>query len=302
MQLLKKKNHRKFKKKYILVIGELIKDRSYNITNIGRSLETNNHKYFIDDVKEEMGGAGKVYQSVKKIVKKKSLFITSIFNKSKFPKDRNILFFNSKVQDIIKNRYWENKNKIIQLNKDYKKKYSDKISFNSFAIKKLKENINKIDSIIISDYNHDLISNNIIRVIKNFRKTKKIDVYIDKQIRETKEFPKYYNNLAYLVLNQLEFKLLKTKYKLKGDIINSLRNLKLKLKFKNIILKKGKYGSCMIDENSKYYFAKPFISKKIFDVSGAGDHFLAMFASLSNNIDPQKRLSYSNQWANYNLK
>ena len=169
-------------------------------------------------------------------------------------------------------------------------------------IKTIKKNINTIDSIIISDYNHDLINNKIIRDIKKLRKNKKIDIYIDKQIREANEFPKYYNNLDYLVLNQLEFKLLRIKYKFRGNTINSLRNLRLRLKFKNIILKKGKHGSCMIDENNKYYLAKPSILKKIIDVSGAGDHFLAMFASLSNNTDPQKRLSYSNDWANYNLK
>ena len=86
MQLIKK-NHKNFKKKKILIIGELIVDKTYNITNIGKSLETNNPKYFINSIKVEMGGAGKVYQSLKKIVKKKSLFITSIFYKSKFPKD-----------------------------------------------------------------------------------------------------------------------------------------------------------------------------------------------------------------------
>ncbi|MDC0441756.1 PfkB family carbohydrate kinase, partial [Candidatus Pelagibacter ubique] len=79
-------------------------------------------------------------------------------------------------------------------------------------------------------------------------------------------------------------------------------NLKNKLKFKNIVLKKGKKGSCMIDENNDYFQVKSNFSKVVYDVAGAGDHFLAMFASLNKSISPQKKLLYSNKWAGYNLK
>ena len=163
-------------------------------------------------------------------------------------------------------------------------------------------NINKINSIIISDYNHGLINSNIITGIRKLIKNKKIDVYIDKQIRAINEFPTYYKDLDYLVINELEFSLLKIKFKLKGNTINCLKRLKSTLKFKNIVLKKGKKGSCMINNNNTFFEAKSLTAKKIVDVSGAGDHFLAMFASLKNNISPRERLLYSNKWASDNLK
>jgi len=300
MQWIKKNTKLKLKKK-ILIIGELIIDRSYKIKNIGTSLETKNPKYFIEQVKEEMGGAGKVFYSINKISKNKSIFITSRNYKSKIFNKENICFFESKIPNIEKNRFWENKKKIIQLNKDYKKNYTQTIFFNKFLLKILKKNINKINTIIISDYNHGLINKNIIVGIKKLCKNKKIDIYVDKQIRSENEFPNYYTNLDYLIINQLEFKLLKIKYKLKGDSINCLENLKSKLKFKNIVLKRGKNGSCMITNNNAFFKAKSFIGKKKVNVSGAGDHFLAMFASLNNDMNPQKRLLYSNRWASNNL-
>tara|TARA_Y100000389_G_scaffold203530_1_gene252207 strand:- start:2686 stop:3594 length:909 start_codon:yes stop_codon:yes gene_type:complete len=302
MKLIKENNHKKFKKKKIFIIGELILDKNFFVSNIGKSLETNNPKYFIDRMVDEMGGAGKVYESLKKIINKRSFLITSKNYKTKLRNDMNILFFNSKVKNIVKNRFWEKKSKIIQINEDYKKKYPDKNKFNKFVIKKLKQEINKIDSIIISDYNHGLINSNMISVIKKMIKNKRIDVYVDKQIRKSNDFPEYYNNLDYLVINQLEYKLLKKKFRVKGSVISSLKDLKSKLNFDNIILKKGKNGSCMIDKSDSYYYSKNINSKRKYNVSGAGDHFLAMFVSLSNNTKSEKRLLFANQWANYNLR
>tara|TARA_B110000858_G_scaffold60291_1_gene70185 strand:+ start:158 stop:1063 length:906 start_codon:yes stop_codon:yes gene_type:complete len=301
MQWIKNNTDIKFKKK-VLIIGELIIDRSFKVINIGKSLETKNQKYFIENTKEEMGGAGKVYLSTKKLLKNNSILITSKYQKSKLSNDKNIYFYNSKIENIEKNRFWENSKKIIQFNKDYKKRYTEKVFFNKFLLKKLKTNINKINSIIISDYNHGLINSNIITGIRKLIKNKKIDVYIDKQIRSINEFPTYYKDLDYLVINELEFSLLKIKFKLKGNTINCLKRLKSTLKFKNIVLKKGKKGSCMINNKNTFFEAKSLTSKKIVDVSGAGDHFLAMFASLKNNISSRKRLLYSNKWASDNLK
>ena len=302
MQWIRKNKDIKFKKKKILVIGELIIDRSYNLSHIGESLETKNPKYFINNVKDELGGAGKVYQSLKTLIKNHSMFITSKYQKSEIIKDKNIFYFNSKIINIIKNRYWENKKKLFQLNCDYKKKYLEKISFTNFALKKIKKNIDIIDSIIIADYNHGLINNIMVTQIKKICKSKEIDIYVDKQIRNASEFSKYYFDLDYLVINQLEFKLLKGKFKINGNIFNCLKKLKTKIKFKNIILKKGEKGSCMVNEKNKYFVSKNNSSKKVINTSGAGDHFLAMFVALKNNLEPEKRLMLSNQWAKYNLK
>ena len=90
MQWIRKNKDIKFKKKKILVIGELIIDRSYNLSHIGESLETKNPKYFINNVKDELGGVGKVYQSLKTLIKNHSMFITSKYQKSEIIKDKNI--------------------------------------------------------------------------------------------------------------------------------------------------------------------------------------------------------------------
>ena len=57
----------------------------------------------------------------------------------------------------------------------------------------------------------------------------------------------------------------------------------------------------MITNDNTFFEAKSIIGKKKINVSGAGDHFLAMFASLNNDMNPQKRLLYSNRWASNNL-
>lgn len=300
MNLINKKNF--LSKKKILVLGELIIDKTYKIMNVGKSLETNTPKYLFLNEQIDMGGAGKVYLSTKKLLGKKVFFITSKFFQSSPIKDKNIYFFNSKKMiNIEKNRFWENKKKIIQINKDYKKKYLDKKMFNNFFLKILKKKIKDIQSLIISDYNHGLINREILQKIKDLSKKYSFNIYVDKQFTSEKHFPNYYNKIDYLFVNTLEFNLLKKKYNITGSAISSLSKLKKLINCKNIILKKGKNGSCMLTHENIYFEAKSNLNRKIVNVSGAGDHFLSMFASLKENIPVKKKLEFSNIWAAKNL-
>ena len=298
----KKKFNNFFKKKKILIIGELILDKHYTTMNIGKSLETNTPKFAIINKKITFGGAGKVFESSNKIFKSKNILITSKMRETKFLKKKNIFFFNSKNNNIIKSRYWHNKKKIIQINEDYKKKYFGQKKFTYFATKIVKKNLEKISSIIVSDYNHNLINKDLIETIKKMCNRKIIDIYVDKQIRNENEFDMFYKGVDYLLINEFEFYLLKKKLKINGSEKKSLEEIKNTLKIKNLILKKGKRGSLILNNNNLFFFAKSPKKKKIIDVAGAGDHFLAMFARLNNDIDPTLRLKISNYWAYKNLK
>lgn len=298
----KEKLNNFFKKKKILIIGELILDKHYNIRNIGKSLETDTPKFAILSKKTTLGGAGKVFESSNKITKSKNILITSKMRETKFFEKKNIFFFNSKNVNIIKNRYWLDNRKIIQINDDYKKKYLGQKKFTYFAVKIIKKNLEKISSIIVSDYNHNLINKDLIEKIKKMCNRRAIDIYVDKQIRNENEFDMFYKGVDYLLINEFEFYLLKKKFKINGSEKKSLVDIKNTLNIKNLILKKGKKGSMMLNNNNLFFFAKTQKKKKILDVAGAGDYFLAMFARLNNNIDPTLRLKISNYWAYKNLK
>ena len=257
------KNFKKFyKKKHILIIGELILDNHFNIIKIGKSLETDTPKFSILNKRTDFGGAGKVYHSSNKILKLKNFFITSKKNDTKVSNDKNIFFFESKHIDIVKNRFWSRNKKIFQVNEDFKKKYLERKKFNIHSINIIKKYLNKISSIIISDYNHSLINDKLVNRIKELCKKKKIDIYVDKQLRSYDEFNKSYMGVDYLLINEFELFLLKKKFKFLGKDNESLKTLKKKLKVKNIILKKGKKGSIILTNKNKFFFEKPLHKKK----------------------------------------
>ena len=135
------------KKNKILVIGELIIDEHFFCDKIGVSLETpKTPKVKLRYLNQLLGGAGMVYTGLKSINKHNALLtvIGKNFNKSLISKDKNIFFFEHNGASIIKQRYWIDNNKILQINYGNEKKI---------------RNIKKIQSKIILKIN---------KIIKNF--------------------------------------------------------------------------------------------------------------------------------------
>jgi bifunctional ADP-heptose synthase (sugar kinase/adenylyltransferase) len=282
----------------IFVIGELIFDYNFFIQNIGKSLEKNIPKFEIQKELFELGGAGKIYFALKKIIKKNAYFISAINKKKTIQKfDKNTFFYNYNFNNITKNRYWKNNKKIFQINQDNKKNFYSNEQFNQFTVNIIRKNLKKISAIIIGDYKHGLINKKLISTLVKICKDNNIKIYLDAQIRSLNHVDYRYSSVDFLVFNIREFNLYKKKFNISGSEKKSLLQIKNKLNLGAVVLKKGTKGSSILNNNFDYYHSKAFKGKKIIDVVGAGDYFIAMLASLNNNYGYKDILKLSNYWA-----
>jgi bifunctional ADP-heptose synthase (sugar kinase/adenylyltransferase) len=286
------------KNKKIFVIGELIFDYNFFIQNIGKSLEKNIPKFEIEKELFELGGAGKIYFALKKIIQKNAYFVSAINKKKTIEKfDKNIFFYNHNFNNIIKNRYWKKNKKVFQINQDNKNKFHFNKGFNKFTVGIIKKNLKKISAIIIGDYKHGLIDKKLISTLIKICKNNNIKIYLDAQIRSLNHVDYRYSNVDFLVFNFREFNLYKKKFNITGDEKKSLLQIKKKLDLGAVVLKKGSKGSSILNDKFNYYQSRAFKGKKIIDVVGAGDYFIAMLAALNNNYHYIDILKFSNYWA-----
>jgi bifunctional ADP-heptose synthase (sugar kinase/adenylyltransferase) len=282
----------------IFVIGELIFDYNFFIQNIGKSLEKNIPKFEIQKELFELGGAGKIYFALKKIIEKNAYFISAINKKKTIQKfDKNTFFYNYNFNNITKNRYWKNNKKIFQINQDNEKIFYFNEQFNQFTVNIIRKNLKKISAIIIGDYKHGLINKKLISILVKICKDNNIKIYLDAQIRSLNHVDYRYSNVDFLVFNIREFNLYKKKFNISGSEKKSLLQIKNKLNLGAVVLKKGSKGSSILNDNFDYYHSKAFKGKKIIDVVGAGDYFIAMLVSLNNNYSYKDILKISNYWA-----
>lgn len=272
-----------------LIIGELIFDNHFLLKKIGKSLETNTPKFQIEKFSSNFGGAGHVYNELKKLNNNKNLiFFTKNNNKQYSITDKNIIAINSNEKNIYKNRYWLKNKKIIQINDDNYKKTTEQIKiFNK--LKFLLNNKKKINKIIISDYNNGLIFQKLIDKIIKHSKNKKVKLLVDTQVRKVEEIKNFYN-VDYFFMNENEKKLYLKKYCCKN-----LKELMKKKNIKNIILKKAKRGVEILGKNNLKI--KGIIGKKVIDEAGAGDTFLANFTYSMDKFNIKNCLIKSNKAA-----
>ena len=271
-----------------LIIGELIFDNHFLLKKIGKSLETNTPKFKIDNFSSNFGGAGFVYKELRKLNKKKLIFLKKNNDKKYLINDKNIITIKSNEKNINKNRYWLKDKKIFQLNDDNCKKSNEQKFFLN-KLKSLLKDKKKINKIVISDYNNGLIFDKLIKVIIKYCKNKKVKLLVDTQVRKLDEI-KNFNKIDFFFMNTKEKKLYLRKYKCK-----TIKELMIKKKIKNLIIKKGWQGAEIFGETN--FKISGISGKKIIDEAGAGDTFIANFTYYIDRYNIKDCLIKSNKAA-----
>jgi len=189
---------------------------------------------------------------------------------------KNILFdINYKLE---KNRYWKEKKMIMQLNHIKSPKKSIK-NFQNFLIKKIKSEKNG-RNIIFSDYRNGIFDKEHTKKIIKILKSKNNIIFVDQQSTTKKPDLLKFKNADYLILNEYEFRKAFKKYKINNlNFENSLKVLRIKIGINNFIIKMGKKGSSYFTEGT-FVKVKAYKTAKNLNTIGAGDFFLAKFATL----------------------
>lgn len=280
----------KFIDNKILLIGETIIDQ-YIFGNVLGKAGKEPHLVFNEKSTENfLGGAGAISNHLSSFCKSINFFTlgNKYINNIKFIRKslkKNIklkLFFDKNFKTIRKTRF---------VDKFSQNKIYGSYSFdNNFCIKdKLeKKIINQIkifsaksDIVLISDYGHGFISNNIGLFLGKIKSFVSVNAQMNSSNQNFYTLEKY-KNIDFLLINQNELRnAMRDKSSKLEDLAISLMK---KLDIRKLIITKGSDGSIFFEKNKNAIFA-PALAKRVIDKVGAGDTMLATVAlCIKNNI------------------
>ena len=270
------------KKNKILVVGDVILD----IFTYGKFLKKSPEANIpaIDNRESRffsLGGAANVCSNIVSLGCETSLIHFQGYDKNsnkikKFLKDKKINDLSVKVRgfDITtKERIFSNFSPILRIDNDTK--YKLKLEhFNKLKFL-IEKNIFKFDLIIISDYQKGVCINSVIKFLIKKSNKLKIPVFVDPNPMMLNL--KMYSN-AYCI--KPNFNEAKNFYKKLQNNKKSLKKVALKLinkiNINKVIITRGDRGAFICSKKKSEFFQ--LSKKKIADVTGAGDTFIATLA------------------------
>jgi len=194
-----------------------------------------------------------------------------LINELKKNNIENLLYQCVNRKTTIKSRVISNGQQ--QLRIDREDKFSISETEENQIIEKLKSKIIQCNSIIISDYNKGLLTDGLLRKIFFEAKGLNIPVFVDPKIPP---FNKY--NGADIIKPNKKEAYLETGIELVDEV--SIKNACIKLfeqtGINKIVITLSEDGVAVFEDHKLKFI--PTKAKKIFDVTGAGDTFLAALA------------------------
>ena len=241
-----------------------------------------------------LGGAANVANNIKS-VGGSAFLISKLSNDVTFREIKKILnknkiefriFTNKDYSSPIKKRIVQNDHQFCRIDDEsYSElKTKDEIKILNF----IKKNINKFQSLILSDYSKGFLTPNLIKnVIKIFRNKQK-KIYTDPKNKNIN----IYKGSSFICPNQIEFN---NFFDFENLQINmkSIKKLIKKTQCDAFIVTKGSKGISVFSKNkTKVNIAQESVN--VYDVTGAGDTFIGLFSYLmSNDIDVVTSLKIS---------
>ncbi len=278
-----KKTLSKFNKLKIHVVGDLIID-TYTRTNlIGGLIKTPTPSVLYQEKDNYIGGAGIVANHLKSLGA--NVTLTTVVGNDKWKNFVIQEFKKSKVKlkvIVDSTRPTTNKNTIIANNyKLLKVDTLDNQPISDKILERIQSSVKNVecDAIIFSDFRHGIFNKSsiplIIKSVKN-----NIFKVADSQVATRWGNITDFKNFDLITPNEKEARFSLADQD--SSISNLTRQLALKTKFKNLILKLGERGIVSVSSNKKsiYSFSTPSFVKNPKDAVGAGDALLSV-ATLS---------------------
>lgn len=277
----------KFPEKNILVIGDIMLDE-YIMGDVSR-INPEAPVPVLNTTKTEyrLGGAANVANNIVSLGAKCTL-IGQIGQDStkdilvRKLNEKNISYFLVESSDIPttkKTRIIAREQQVIRVDNEKVKKITDEEA--NKIIERIKEN--NFDLILISDYNKGMITEHLISKLKELNKK----ILVDPKPQNIE----LYKDVFIISPNLKEGKEISKKEEIKniGEKISKDYNTRL-------ILRCGEKGAYLFEDNKLQYF--PTKKREVYDVSGAGDTFMAALAlSIASDSTLEESVILSNQSA-----
>ncbi len=273
----------KFEKLKPLIVGETIIDQYIFCEVLGKSGKEP-HLVIKDEYKESyLGGAGAIANHLSSFCDKIN-FITCIGDHNNY-----LNFIKKKLNKNINSKFVIKKNSPTIL----KKRLLDSISRNKLfgvysmndqvvdlqttkkIINNLKGNFSKSDLIIVSDYGHGFISENLANKVSKINKFIALNAQVNASNYGYHSLEKY-KKIDSLIINETELRH-EMRDKL-SDVFYLAKILKNKFKIKNLIVTRGRNGAFLIEYKKNKIINCPAFSDKVVDKVGAGDTMLAIIS------------------------
>ncbi|WP_343152840.1 D-glycero-beta-D-manno-heptose-7-phosphate kinase [Buchnera aphidicola] len=264
-----------FKKSNILVIGDIILDQYWHITDKKNFFEKSAPIVNVKNVENRAGGAANVAKNISKIGGNAHLIgvigndtegkiIKNLLKETNL-KHNLIINYNSKT--IKKIRIISKKNQLLRL--DLEKKYF--IEKKEEMLELISRIIKNYNVVIISDYNKGTLvsTESIIKIAKKLS----IPVIIDPK----KENISKYFGATLLTPNFEEFQSMVGRCENKIEIIKKGKLLISKLKLSALLITQSEFGMTLI-ENNKNSIHFQSLSKNANDPTGAGDTVISLIS------------------------
>jgi len=277
----------------IIIVGDIILDIYYNSICNRLAPEANIPVFNTKDITYKLGGSANIALNLSKL--NINVYLISVSGEDDYNKKIFEILDNNNISHFIitdKNRKTTIKNRIISnniINTRFDIEDTDDINndLEIIILNKIKElnSKNKIDGIILSDYNKGVITELNSQNIIEYSNNNNILTFIDPKINNINK----YKNCTIFKPNMLESSLISDKNNINEKIIDIFNKINCKI----VVITLGKDG--MI-----YYEGKDIITIKenrlynCIDPTGAGDiviSVLSYYFIKSNNIDLSVKIS-----------
>jgi len=199
------------------------------------------------------------------------------------------IFTDPKRATTVKTRIIAHTQQVARIDKE------DKSIISGLMLKKVissfRDNLNKVDALIISDYGKGVVSRKLINQIVPIARQHGIPVCVDPKERN---FP-HYKNVTVITPNIKELSFgAGIKIEDYDHLIQAARKVKDVLKCNMILVTRGEHGMSLFTE-SEGTTDIPTTAKAVYDVTGAGDTVIACFTlALASGATPKEAAIIAN--------
>ncbi len=267
-----------FKKKKILVIGDIILDR-YIWGKVSRiSPEAPVPVVEVTDEDFLLGGASNVAHNIVSLGGSATLagvagndrggdILRKMFDDKRIQHD-GVLWTSRPT--TMKTRVIAHGQQVVRFDREEKNKVDGKLS--AHLIGQIKKSLPGYDAVIISDYRKGVISSELVREIVRLAKPKNIFVSVDPKVGHFH----CYRHVSLITPNVQEASAASgIEIRDEKSLVNAGRTLLKKLPCSAVLITRGEQGMSLFKKDIAVHI--PTVAKNVYDVTGAGDTVIAVF-------------------------
>ncbi len=304
----------KFKGKRLLVIGDLVLDR-YIKGHVSRispeapvPIVLQNESFFtpggasnvannLSSLGADVTLVGKVGDDIEGAILKKELVRRKIHT--------NGVFIDKKMDTIFKTRIIAQHQQVVRVDRETPPTTGEDAVKKNKILPFLRRTFSTYEAVIISDYGKGMVDMGLLAQVHELAFKHKIPVVVDPKLEDLRA----YGQATCITPNKKEaetalmaipaetrktFGIISQKLDKKEEIIANGRGLLAYLGIESLLITLGEHGMYVF-ENNRHPFPIPTRAREVYDVSGAGDTVISVFAlCLAAGADKRKAADIAN--------